>query len=93
MIKKQEILVYESAELEGFKVDIIDKGDMFDAWIYYKNYGIKSYMFGWPKEQHDGTWTLEGFINLVEMNLYEDAIHYAEEYMDYDDMMKLFGEE
>ena len=73
---------------DGFMVDIVDNKEegLFEAWLYHKNYGVKSSMFGEPKKQKvkDDEMTLEQFIESVEANLLtEDYIgDYAEEYMD-----------
>ena len=37
----------------GFLVDIIDKGDMWDIWLYHKDHGIKEFMFGLYKEYYE----------------------------------------
>lgn len=65
----------------GFMIDIVDnataKYPTWDVWLYRNDYGIKSYMFGLPKEQ---TPTLEDAISIVEGNLYDNKY-----YSDYDD--------
>lgn len=48
-----------------FRVDIVDNGTEYEAWIYKNNYGIKSLMFGAPCNQQ----TMEEFINIVKANL------------------------
>lgn len=53
---------YEYGE---FRVDIVDNGTEYEAWIYKNNYGIKSLMFGAPRHQQ----TMEEFINIVQANL------------------------
>lgn len=53
---------YEYGE---FRVDIVDNGTEYEAWIYKNNYGIKSLMFGVPRHQQ----TMEEFINIVQANL------------------------
>lgn len=68
-------------------VDILDAGDIFEAWLYRKNMGIKEYMFGWPKVQHPKSggveyYDLDAFIDLVCGNVEEYLEFYDEEYGD-----------
>lgn len=39
--------------VKEFCVDIVETDEMYDAWIYEKNTGIKSYMFGITKDDYD----------------------------------------
>lgn len=58
-----------------YLIDIVDRPGMFDAWLYKKNYGVKTYMFGAFKKyynemQHkEHIETLETFIEMVDANL------------------------
>ena len=66
---------------DGFRVDITYDSDTqtADAWIYHKDYGIKSLMFGSEiTEDH----TLNDFIEVVEGNVQEYMEDYCDEYMD-----------
>ena len=68
-------------------VDIMDSGDMWEAWLYRKNMGVKDYMFGWPKVQHADTdeetyYDLDDFIDLVCGNAREHLKFYDEQYGD-----------
>lgn len=58
---------------KGWMVDIVEHrgkfGKQYDAWIYEKNNGIKSYMFGVPAKQTPK----EEFIDMV-ANLYDEYI-------------------
>ena len=66
-------------------VDILDSGDMFESWLYRKNIGVKSYMFGWPKIQHRNSgkeeyYDLDAYIDIVCENVEEYLEFYDEEY-------------
>lgn len=66
-------------------VDIMDAGDMWEAWMYRKDMGVKSYMFGWPKVQYADTdeeeyYTLDDFIDIVCGNAREHLDFYDEQY-------------
>lgn len=67
----------------GFMIDIVNnataKYPTWDVWLYRKDYGIKSYMFGLPKEQ---TPTLEDAISITEGNLVDHSYYsyYDDEY-------------
>ena len=65
----------------AFCIDIVEKPDEFEAFLYHKGYGIKDLMFGSPKQQHDGEQTFEMFLELVEANLTDYINIYREEYM------------
>ena len=63
-------------------VDIMDSGDMFEAWLYRKNIGIKDYMFGIPKVNCGGEayYDLDDFIDIVCGNVAEHLKLYDERY-------------
>ena len=85
-MKKSNYKIHTYEADNGFMVDIVDKGDAFEAWIYHKDYCVKDLMWGEPKEnsrfEKPFTQTLQGFKALVEANLEGYAAGYAEEYMD-----------
>ena len=64
---------------KGFFVDIVNKGDELEAWLYHEIIGVKSLMFGIA---NDGEHSQNEFIECVENNLkYESYIpNYIEEY-------------
>ena len=73
----------------GFRVDIVDdkEEDLFIAWLYHKDYPVKSLMLGLPKKRpiEDGEMTLEQCVKIVEDNLLNESFieDYIEEFMDY----------
>ena len=87
-MKRANLKTYTYEAGNGFMVDIVVKEDMFEAWIYHENYGVKDMMWGSPKtytrfgETHEET--LKSFKALVEANIPEHAMFYAEQYMDED---------
>ena len=78
----------ERYEYEDFYVEIIDLGDMWEAWLRRKDYTISDMMFGWPKVQHpiykpEGEYfTVEMFIDMVEENLPEYIECYNRDYQE-----------
>lgn len=65
---------------EGYLMDVITmpSNEMYEAWIYHKDYGIKSLMFG--ISQNDMTY--EEFIETAYCNTDDYISFYEEEYMD-----------
>ena len=63
-------------------VDIMDSGDVFEAWLYRKNMGVKDYMLGIPKVNCGGEayYDLDDFIDLVCGNVAEHLKLYDERY-------------
>lgn len=62
-----------------FRIDIVEKRTGFEAWIYRKNNGVKTLMFGSPKKNtaygKPITITFDTFMELVKNNLpdYKDS--------------------
>lgn len=79
-----KIKTYEYAG--NYRVQVIDKDDQYEAWLYHKDYGVMDMMFGWPKVQHingsDEPWSLKDFLGLVEGNIDSYIELYREEYED-----------
>lgn len=68
-------------------VDIMDAGDMWESWLYRKDMGVKSYMFGWPKVQHlkscrEEYYDLDAYIDMVCGSVEEYLLGYDEEFGD-----------
>jgi len=67
---------------EDFRVDIVILPDEYEAWIYKKDSGYKSLMFGMPKNQpyakDEINITYDEFIKIVAGNLDE----YIDDYID-----------
>lgn len=61
-------------------IDVIETDDMFEAWIYLGSYGIKSLMWGSPKQQEYGTVTRKDFLDMVKTNFISYANGYIEEF-------------
>ena len=76
---------YDLEWADGFRVDIVEKEDEFEAWLYHKRYGIKERMLGSPKVKasRGKVTTKADFLNMVRNNLMMvDYIgNYIEEYM------------
>lgn len=62
----------------GYYIDIVEKSEEYEAFIYHKDYGIKLHMFGMPKSQQDYT----AFLDIVEANAGDYIKDYKEEYED-----------
>jgi cation diffusion facilitator CzcD-associated flavoprotein CzcO len=64
---------------DDFRVDIVILPDEYEAWIYRKNSGYKSLMFGIAKEKDGETSiTYDRFVKIVTENLDE----YIDSYID-----------
>lgn len=62
---------------DNFKVDILENDTKYEAWIYHEKYGIKSLMFGMPKEQQP----LSDFLEIVDGSMEEYIDEYTNDYM------------
>lgn len=58
---------------KGWLMDIVTTNDTYESWIYRKDIGIKSMMFGLPKYQN----TYEEMLELSKINYPE----YTDDYM------------
>lgn len=74
----------------GFRVDIVDEGDTYYAFLYYNDYGTKELMFGLPKYQQaqDKHYAYDEIVNIVEANLDQHIPIYMEEQRDYEEFLE-----
>lgn len=74
-VKSIECYAYDSEHC----IDIVETDECYEAWLYAKDYGLKTLMFGVPVDQD----SKEGFIQIVQSN--------AKEYLSiyYDELSKL----
>lgn len=72
--KTSNITTYSYGE---FLVDVTDKLEEYEAFIYHKDYGVKDLMFGVSKDQN----TLDEFMEIVFYNLPKHIDTYKSEYM------------
>lgn len=90
--KKIESITTTTYEIiDGFRVDIINEADkeMYYAYLYHENYGIKDMLIGCPYYQtpdvnRENFLTEEAFTKMIFSNLFRgcEYIHsYVEEYM------------
>jgi hypothetical protein len=70
--------IHQEGIEEGFRLDITDNGKVYDAFLYHKQYGTKSLMFGCPKEQQ----SYDDFLEIVRCNILEYIPDYITEHMD-----------
>lgn len=79
-IENINITTYEYKN--GTMIEIVEKDDSFEAWIYDENYGVKDLMWGEPIHNtrfgKPYVQTYENFVKLVEENIEE----YIEDYYD-----------
>ena len=75
-----QTITFEIENEPGFMVDIVENANEYEAWLYHKDYGVKSLMFGSEKKQHNGK---ADFCDMVEANLINQPYinNYMEEYM------------
>lgn len=84
-MKKVKIITLATYETNmGFRVDIVhnmeDTYTCYEAYLYYKSYGVKDLMFGLSDEDT----TLEEFCDIVMGNLAEYIRGYIEDHMEDD---------
>ena len=71
----------ESDIYKNFKIDIVERSDRYDVWLYNDGTGIKDYTFGLPfcnKESSD----IDGAINIILGNISRYILSYITDYMD-----------
>lgn len=61
---------------DGFYVDIVDSGDLYEAWFYKDGIGVKEYMFGVSKKQT----SYDDFVRTVKLNCEDYFENYTEEH-------------
>ena len=62
-----------------WRIDIVNNKSTYEAWLYHKDYGIKTLMFGVEAAYHD---SLADFIQTVEASADDYTAIYKEEYVD-----------
>ena len=63
---------------DTYFIDIVTTSEVIEAWIYNKDYGVKSLMFGLPIYQQTYSEALE----IIEANAEDYISFYIEEYED-----------
>lgn len=63
---------------DGFMIDVVEKNDAYEIYIYHRNYGIKSLMFGLLKSLQSENTLLKN----IEMHVFDYAKKYMDKYMD-----------
>ena len=65
-----------------FRIDVTEKRDEFEAYLYHKDYAVKDLMFGSPKKNfrfgETIRMTMDMFMELVESNLPDYKENYLE---------------
>lgn len=80
---KNNIKTYEYKD--GFLIDIIDRGDLWDVWLYHNDIYVKDYMFGLYKKYFEN---YGDFLECVYNNLENEGYitfynsQYNEEYFE-----------
>lgn len=83
-MKKMDNISITRFETECFYIDIIDKGDLFEAWLSGKGYGVSELMFGVFKEQP--TVEIDSFLEMVDGSLDDyEYDYYRKHDMGWDD--------
>lgn len=71
---------------DGYRIDIVELAEEYEAWIYEVSNEVKMLMFGCPKSQQ----TYEEFLSMVEANFPSYQEDYCKQFVDcYDEMLKL----
>lgn len=79
-LKKVNIFDITTYEYNGFYIDIVEKSDAFEAWLYKDSIAIKSLLLGTPKKQANEVVTLNNFIDYVMVDIDSDIELYLLEY-------------
>lgn len=61
-------------------IDIVETEDEFEAWIWMGSYGVKSLMWGSPKQQVWGIVTRKDFLDMVKAQWADYVGGYIEEF-------------
>jgi hypothetical protein len=70
-VKSIECYAYDTEH----NIDIIETNETYEAWLFKRNYGFKTLMFGVPITQQ----SKEEFINIVTKNVLQYIPMYCEE--------------
>lgn len=70
-VKSIECYAYD----KEYYIDIIETSETYEAWLYKRNYGFKTLMFGVPITQQ----SKEVFIDIVTGNVFEYIPMYCDE--------------
>lgn len=88
MIKRTKLETITYDVDEGFMIDAVYDPDreMYEAWLYHKDYGVKMSMFGLPKKQKNMNKVLDHkeFMDIIRNNLEHEGYIplYVEKYFD-----------
>ena len=64
-MKRIDSLKTTTYEDGDFLIDIVETADVYEAWLYRKDYGVKDLMFGMLKKDYSE----DRFLNFVIVNL------------------------
>lgn len=70
----------ESDIYNGFILEVEEKDDIFDVWLYHGGHGVKDYMFGLPKDNPESA-DLDGCLEIVKSNLPSYVATYIDLYI------------
>ena len=62
-----------------WRIDIVNNRSTYEAWLYHRDYGIKTLMFSMESNDFE---SLDKFIELVEINATDYCQIYRDEYME-----------
>lgn len=77
-MKKADVKITVYKMEDDFFVEVYQNDDIIEFWIYHRNYGIKSFMFGIPEKYINEENSIE---NLIKGNFEEQKDFYIQEYM------------
>ena len=77
-MKKANVKITVCEMEDDFFVEVYQNDDIIEFWIYHRNYGIKSLMFGIPEKYFNKGNTME---HLIKSNFERQKGFYIQEYM------------
>lgn len=75
MIKEKTIKVYEFDDV-AYSVEVIESDQDVEFWLQKKDYGVKSLMFGIPKQNDD-----KNYLDLIRANILNHIRIYESQYV------------
>ena len=78
-LKKTTISTITYAYADGFMIDIVRLPELWEVWLYHRDYGIKSLMFGLIENDIE---FIDELMDIVMANIDTYIPGYREEYMD-----------
>lgn len=63
---------------DGFFVDVVKHDDMWETYVWHKDYGVKDFMFGLDENQVE---SMDDLLDIIMANVKEYIFIYASQYI------------